>query len=332
MNALASDQEKRFAKLIYRTDKLKKAGITVGNYTGRYDPANPGADTGSKAMGKEHGISSHATQQSNPPDILLTNYKMLDYLLMRPQDQQLWRHNKQGVLQYLVLDELHTYDGAQGSDVACLIRRLKERLEIPKGDLCVVGTSATLDDRDSMLDSNSGGASADAQESGSDRLARFARTLFEEEIRADAVIEEDRLSVAEIVSVDQLDVDIPDAVDCFPSDDEDSVNYAIRQSELWGGPSFVTPGSDIAKPPASLLSKEAYALTEEELVIIKRIEDWSVELGTWIKKVSVFDYLLQIFASNELSDTPLTWDKLVAEVSVKEPHFNSVADLSLIHI
>ena len=326
MNALASDQEKRFAKLIYKTDKLKKAGITVGNYTGRYDPANPGADTGSKAMGKEHGISSHATQQSNPPDILLTNYKMLDYLLMRPQDQQLWRHNKQGVLQYLVLDELHTYDGAQGSDVACLIRRLKERLEIPKGDLCVVGTSATLDDRDSMLDSNSGGASADAQESGSDRLARFARTLFEEEIRADAVIEEDRLSVAEIVSVEQLEVEIPDAVGCFPSDDEDSVNYAIRQSELWGGPSFVTPGSDIAKPPASLLSKEAYALTEEELVIIKRIEDWSVELGTWIKKVSVFDYLLQIFASNELSDTPLTWDKLVAEVSVKEPHFNSVPD------
>jgi hypothetical protein len=50
------------------------------------------------------------------------------------------------VLQYLVLDELHTYDGAQWADVACLIRRLKERLSIPKGELCVVGTSANLND------------------------------------------------------------------------------------------------------------------------------------------------------------------------------------------
>ena len=124
-----------------------------------------------------------------------------------------------------------------------------------------------MDDRESILDSNSRGASADAQESGSDRLAHFARTLFEEDIRADSVIEEDRLSVAEIVSVDQLEVDFPDAVGCFPLDDEDSVNYAIRQSELWGGPSFVPPGSDIERPPASLLSKESYALTPEDTVM-----------------------------------------------------------------
>ena len=84
-------------------------------------------------MGEDHGITNHAAQQEDPPDILLTNYKMLDYLLLRPQDQNLWRFNVPGVLQYLVLDELHTYDGAQGADVACLIRRLKERLDIPQG-------------------------------------------------------------------------------------------------------------------------------------------------------------------------------------------------------
>ena len=321
MNALASDQEKRFAKLIFRTDLFKKAGITVGNYTGRYDPANPGADSGTKAMGKDHGISSHATQQKSPPDILLTNYKMLDYLLMRPQDQQLWRHNTQGVLQYLVLDELHTYDGAQGADVACLIRRLKERLEIPKGDLCVVGTSATLDDRDSILDSITGNTSADAQQSGSDRLARFASTLFEEDIQADSVVEEDRLTVAEIVHVDKLDVTFPSAVGCYPLDDEDSVNYAIRQAELWGGPEFSAD-----RPPAYLLSKEEYALTEEELTTIKRIEDWSVELGTWLKKVDVFAHLLEIFANNEKSEAPLTWDKLVSELSVQELSLSSIED------
>ncbi len=157
MNALATDQEKRFAKVIWRTAELKQAGVRVGNYTGRSDPSGSGAaaDSGTKKMGESHGISNHAAQQESPPDILLTNYKMLDYLLLRPQDQKLWQFNDSEVLQYLVLDELHTYDGAQGADVACLIRRLKERLDIKKGDLCVVGTSATLDDREPSKDSDS---------------------------------------------------------------------------------------------------------------------------------------------------------------------------------
>jgi DEAD/DEAH box helicase domain-containing protein len=65
---------------------LKAAGIRVGNYTGRYDPADPGASaaSGTNAMGPDFGISNHAAQQEQPPDILLTNYKMLDFLLMRP--------------------------------------------------------------------------------------------------------------------------------------------------------------------------------------------------------------------------------------------------------
>lgn len=115
MNALASDQEKRFAKVIWKTEILRKAGIRVGNYTGRYDPVDPGASqvSGTMMMGEHHGITNHDAQQNEPPDILLTNYKMLDYLLMRPQDQRLWRNNDPGVLQYLILDELHTYDGAR---------------------------------------------------------------------------------------------------------------------------------------------------------------------------------------------------------------------------
>jgi len=115
MNALASDQEKRFAKAVWKDPLLRGAGVRVGNYTGRYDPADPGAakESGTKAMGKACGISNHDAQQEEPPDILLTNYKMLDFLLMRPQDQRLWRFNDPGVLRYLVLDELHTYDGAQ---------------------------------------------------------------------------------------------------------------------------------------------------------------------------------------------------------------------------
>ena len=105
MNALAADQEKRFARVIWKDKQLRDAGIRVGNYTGRYDPSDPGVAQagGETTMGEDHGISNHAVQQEDPPDILLTNYKMLDFLLLRPQDQNLWRFNQPGVLQYLVL-------------------------------------------------------------------------------------------------------------------------------------------------------------------------------------------------------------------------------------
>ena len=75
--------------------------------------------------------------QNNPPDILLTNYVMLEYLLTRdPRDQKIIRDAKG--LEFLVLDELHTYRGRQGADVALLVRRLKQRLN--KQFLCI-GTS-----------------------------------------------------------------------------------------------------------------------------------------------------------------------------------------------
>ena len=236
MNALAADQERRFAKVVWKTPTLRQARIRVGNYTGRYDPSDPGAgaESGDIVMAEEHGISNHQALQDNPPDILLTNYKMLDYLLIRPQDQRLWRFNEPGVLRYLVLDELHTYDGAQGADVACLIRRLKERLEIPKGGFCIVGTSATLDDREPLKDTTvpKADGSVDAKDTSADRLARFACSLFEEDVQAEAVIGEDRLTVEEIVHTQREEVELPSPADCDPRDDE------TRLTTHGGRPSF----------------------------------------------------------------------------------------------
>jgi DEAD/DEAH box helicase domain-containing protein len=322
MNALAADQEKRFAKVIWRTPELKQGGIRVGNYTGRYDPSDPGAsaDSGTKSMGENFGITNHQAQQDDPPDILLTNYKMLDYLLLRPQDQRLWRFNTAGVLQYLVLDELHTYDGAQGADVACLIRRLKERLEIQRGDLCVVGTSATLDDRGPAKDSNSKKAdgSVDAKETGSDRLARFASTLFEEEINAEAVIGEDRVTVEEMVALDPREVTLPNPVGCQPLDDEDALKYAIRQSSLWGGPVYSGP-----ELTDYLMSKDEEKLTPQEKATLENVEQWAVQLGTWLKGLKLFKYLLNIFEKSESDNSgPLTWNGLVELLAREELGFN----------
>ncbi|MFO7875107.1 MAG: hypothetical protein R6U55_00810 [Desulfovermiculus sp.] len=76
-------------------------------------------------------------------------HKMLDYLLVRARDARLWAENAPETLRFVVVDELHIFDGAQGTDLACLLRRLKARLGTPEGHLCPIGTSATLGDEES---------------------------------------------------------------------------------------------------------------------------------------------------------------------------------------
>ena len=169
MNALAADQARRLAGEIYNRDELR-GKITAGMYVG-----GKGTNSG---MGENNIIDTREELRKHPPDILLTNYKMLDYLLIRPEDRELWKDNKPSTLKYLVLDELHTYDGAQGSDVACLIRRLKSRMEMSRNSLCPVGTSATV-------------ASEDGDAAG--ELISFATQIFDEDFSLDSVIVEDRL-------------------------------------------------------------------------------------------------------------------------------------------
>lgn len=173
MNALATDQARRFAKELWDDERLK-GKVTAGLYVG--------GQGSHKIPSREHLVDERKLLRQSPPDILLTNYKMLDFLLLRPEDQQLWRDNGPETLRFLVLDELHTYDGAQGSDVACLIRRLKARLEIPEGKLCCVGTSATIGEGD---------------ETSKERLTKFASEIFDEQILTDSVITENRFLPAE---------------------------------------------------------------------------------------------------------------------------------------
>ena len=117
---------------------------------------------------------------NNAPDILMTNYKMLDYLLVRPKDALLWQDNEPETLKYIAVDELHTFDGAQGTDLACLLRRLKRRLGIYDGYLCCVGTSATMGSKE-----NNG------------NILNYAEEIFGEPFDKDAIITEDRLSAQE---------------------------------------------------------------------------------------------------------------------------------------
>ena len=217
MNALAMDQAGRIAKELATDPRLK--GVTAGLYVGGEAQHAIATDTDL--------VDQREVLRRSPPDILLTNYRMLDFLLMRPADNPLWRFNRPETLRYLVLDELHTYDGAQGSDVACLIRRLKDRLGTPAGHLVCVGTSATI-------------GSAGTREP-RELLAAFASDVFGEPIGPDAIVAEDRLTAFEAFPdeathfQDPIELALTEPARLDPRTFPDPQAYLDAQSQLWLG-------------------------------------------------------------------------------------------------
>ena len=133
MNALANSQLEELDKFLVDFPTEERP-FTVARYTGQE--------------------SSLQREQiaNNPPDILLTNFMMLELILTRYEDvDRRVVENCKG-LEFLILDELHTYRGRQGADVALLVRRLRERLSAE--NMTCIGTSATMSSTGKQMDRN----------------------------------------------------------------------------------------------------------------------------------------------------------------------------------
>ncbi len=170
MNALANDQLKRLRQLLKGTD------ITFGRYTGdtkesERDGLNQWKVENPDQEKLKNELVSRESIRNAPPNILLTNYSMLEYLLLRPKDAPLfngvfgknWRH--------LVVDEAHVYTGTLGTEIAFLLRRLKARVGEAIGEQphphCYL-TSATIGSNDELS-----------------RIAKFGQDLFGEPFSQD---------------------------------------------------------------------------------------------------------------------------------------------------
>lgn len=79
--------------------------------------------------------------QEHPPHLLLTNYVMLELMMSRPKER-IFVDRTLANLEFLVIDELHTYTGRQGADVSLLLRRVRGRSG--NRNLLCIGTSATM--------------------------------------------------------------------------------------------------------------------------------------------------------------------------------------------
>lgn len=144
MNALANDQVARLREL------LKNAGeITFGRYTGETKEGQQEALEYFRDMYHEEPLPNERISREHmrvaPPNILLTNYAMLEYLLLRPDDNKFFDGPFSGHWSAIVVDEAHTFTGAKGIEMAMLLRRLKDRVVTRSGNrLQCFATSATL--------------------------------------------------------------------------------------------------------------------------------------------------------------------------------------------
>ena len=144
MNALANSQYEDMSQ------RLAGSGITICNYTGDLPRTEEGALARFRDLyGRDHPYDSEVIDRdalhTKGCDILLTNFKMLEYALLRNSDAMLFKNAEAGGrLRWLVLDEMHTYSGRQGADMAMLVRRFKNRTGTTDTLRCI-GTSATVD-------------------------------------------------------------------------------------------------------------------------------------------------------------------------------------------
>ncbi|MGH4029373.1 DEAD/DEAH box helicase [Actinomycetota bacterium Odt1-20B] len=215
MNALATDQAQRINTLL--TDFAADLGqVRAGLYIGERAATRYG-----------RVFTDRSDMQVTPPDILITNYKMLDLLLQRADDAPLWADAD---IRYVVVDEFHTYDGAQGTDVAMLLRRLASavgasRKGRPLGSICPVATSATL------------ASASDAD--GVQQLLDVATQVFGTEFGPDAIVGEQRLSVDQFIPRAAFDplapIPTPDELAALPDPTLGEAEFIALVEAVTGG-------------------------------------------------------------------------------------------------
>jgi superfamily II DNA or RNA helicase len=150
MNALVNDQRRRLGEYC---ERLRNNGSSFSFTFGQYTGETPEDHSDRSRYARQHEANRkpgelvfRSEMRERPPDILLTNYSMLEYLLLRPKDSELFDDGRGATWRFLVLDEAHQYRGSKGMEMAMLLRRLKERLHQGglEQPLRCIATSASL--------------------------------------------------------------------------------------------------------------------------------------------------------------------------------------------
>ena len=186
MNALVNDQIRRLRELLEGTP------ITFGRFTGETAQTYKKAETkyleseGFAPAWDANEKISREQMRETPPNILITNYAMLEYMLLRPGDNIIFSETNSNKWQYIVFDEAHSYNGAKGIEVSALVRRVKAMLN--RDDIRFILTSATL-----------GGEDAN------DRIIRFAEALCTAHFDESSIVRSETVKAKPTRSIERID-------------------------------------------------------------------------------------------------------------------------------
>lgn len=232
MNALANSQYWNMAQ------RLVGTGLKIGKFTGQTATTEEDAMKVYRGEPLDSEVLDRQAMFENQPDILITNYKMLEYMLIRPKDRQMLNPELADSLQFLVLDEAHSYEGRRGADVALLVRRVKRRMK-GKGRIRCVATSATLV-KDSDPDKEF------------EMVKDFFTQLFGEELGSYITEEEEQLPEADIAFPSKVTPDFG----LIGRHDQDPDAHRWELAEAVLGRNFA-PETRYAEPLRDLLDRSA---------------------------------------------------------------------------
>lgn len=279
MNALINSQYDEIEK--YKSGYEKRTGrkfpVTFERYTG------------------QEGRELRDEVKNNPPDIILTNYMMLE-LIMTRQPESWMRASFSKHLKYLVFDELHTYRGRQGSDVSLLVRRLKH---ICHNHIITIGTSATM---------ASGGTPKEKKEA----VAEVAEKIFGSPYELDQIINESleyctegkSPAKEELLSAIRNGLDLSKGVDDLKINP--LANWLETQVALKTNEGVLERGKPLSIPQISLKLSE-YTGLEKEVC-----ETALVDVLKWAERVNEINRLAGI----RLSLLPFRFHQFISQTSV----------------
>ncbi len=258
MNALVNSQREELDRFLGHYGNAKP--ITYSRYTAQED--DPARQVIAEA----------------PPDIILTNFMMLEYLMTRHGEyDQHFRRAARG-LQFLVLDELHTYRGRQGADVAMLVRRIREALNL---DVQCIGTSATM-------------ASEGSRQEKNEAVADVASKLFGVRVKPESIITETlqrQTTPAEKPTGPTLAKSIQSGLP--PQDDF----KALREHPL---SAWIELTLGMTKEEGRLVRAKPQTIKEAVDALAKDSDLTATECATYLRQ-----FLLQAYQCRDTSDKPL---------------------------
>lgn len=196
MNALINSQEeeiKKYADNFTKNSNGLEFPITYAKYTG------------------QENSTERNEIRDNPPDVILTNYMMLELIMTRASENKM-RESIFSNLKYLVFDELHTYRGRQGADVSLLNRRIQTSAQ---NNIICIGTSATM---------ASGGTLISQKKA----VANLGRQIFDKEFSTNQIIGEylENTTVSKNVDLDGLKKSLNDSIN-IDSNEEQYISHPI---------------------------------------------------------------------------------------------------------